>query len=198
MKKSVYAIVLAAGKSTRMQKQKLLLPFHSETIISKVVKTAMQAVNNNVVVVLGSHSEEVRRQTYNPDLKFILNPNYEKGMLSSVICGFNALPESAGAAMLFLGDQPHIPDTVPEQLIAAWNNSKKGIVIPTFSGKRGHPVLIETKYKQEIEHLNQDKGLKELMEKFSDDVLEVECRTPEVLRDIDTPADYKYEINKYK
>ncbi len=198
MKQSVYAIVLAAGKSTRMQKQKLLLPFQGETIIRKVINTAMQAVNSNIVVVLGSHSDEVRQQTNNPNLKFILNPNYETGMLSSVICGFSALPERAGAAMLFLGDQPHIPGSVPVQLIVAWNNSKKGIIIPTFSGKRGHPVLIETKYKQEIEQLNPEKGLKELMEKFSNDVLEVECQAPEVIRDIDTPDDYQYEINKNK
>lgn len=198
MKKTVYAIVLAAGKSTRMQKQKLLLPFKGETIIRMVVKTAMQAVDNNVIVVLGSHSEEVRRETNDPNLKFILNPNYETGMLSSVICGFSSLPESAGAAMLFLGDQPHIPESVPEQLIAAWNNSEKGIIIPTYSGKRGHPVLIETKYKHEIEHLNPEKGLKELMEKFDTDVLEVECQAPEIIRDIDTPDDYQNEINKIK
>lgn len=198
MNTAIWAIVLAAGKSTRMQKQKLLLPFQGETIIRKVVKTAMHAVHQNLVVVLGSHSEEIRKQAGNPDLKYILNPDYETGMLSSVICGFNALPENAGAAMLFLGDQPHIPNSVPAQLIAAWNQSEKGIIIPTFTGKRGHPVLIEIKYKQEIEHLNPDKGLKELMEKFSNDVYEVECQSPEVIRDIDTPADYQYEINKNK
>ena len=198
MKTAVWAIILAAGKSTRMQKQKLLLPYHSETIIGKVVKTAMHAVNHDVVVVLGSHSEEVRRQINNPKLTFIVNSNYETGMLSSVICGFNALPESAGAAMLFLGDQPQIPEFVPLQLIAASDNTEKGIIIPAFSGKRGHPVFIETKYKQEIENLNPAIGLKGLMEKFSNDVFEMECQAPEVLRDIDTPGDYQYEINKNK
>lgn len=198
MKKTVWAIILAAGKSTRMHKQKLLLPFQDESIISRVTKTAMHTVNQNVVVVLGSHREEIREHVGNLHLQFCVNPDYETGMLSSVICGFQALPEHAQAAILFLGDQPHIPNTVPDQIIKAWEKSGKGIIIPVFSGKRGHPVLIETKYKKEIEQLDHTQGLRALMEKFHDDVYEVECDAPEIIRDIDTPADYQYEINKNK
>lgn len=198
MKQEIWAIVLAAGKSTRMQEQKLLLPFHGETIIRKVVTKAMHAANGKVMVVLGSHSKEVREQAGSNGLEFCFNPVYESGMLSSVICGFDALPEDAKAAILFLGDQPQIPDTVPGRIMEAWKNSGKGIVIPVFTGKRGHPVLIETKYKKEIKQLDPNKGLKALMEKFNGDVHEVECNSPEITRDIDTPADYHFEINKNK
>ncbi|MFW6290637.1 MAG: NTP transferase domain-containing protein, partial [Mariniphaga sp.] len=65
MNKITWAIVLAAGKSTRMQKQKLLLPFGEETIIRKVVNTAIHAADGNVLVVLGSHSQEIREQINN-------------------------------------------------------------------------------------------------------------------------------------
>jgi CTP:molybdopterin cytidylyltransferase MocA len=68
--------------------------------------------------------------------------------------------------------------------------------MPMFYGRRGHPVLIETRYKTEIERLDPEKGLRALAEKFKDDVYEVDCNIPEILRDIDTPEEYQFEINK--
>jgi len=68
--------------------------------------------------------------------------------------------------------------------------------MPTFNGKRGHPVLKETEYKIEINRLDPGKGLRTLSEKFKDDVFEVECENPEILRDIDIPEEYENEINK--
>ena len=124
-----------------------------------------------------------------------MNQNYAEGMLSSVICGFRALPAEADAALVFLGDQPQIPGEVTRLVIEAWQNSGKGIIIPITNGRRGHPVLIETKYKSEIEKLNPEKGLRQLMEKFAEDVFEAECNLPEILRDIDTPEEYSREIN---
>ncbi len=194
--KNVWAIILAAGSSTRMHRQKLLLPFHGLSVIEKVVKIAADLLTHNVIVVLGSNSDEIRRQINNPNLNYCKNPNYSEGMLSSVICGFQALPGNAEAAVIFLGDQPHIPAAVPEQLLAAWKTSGKGIIIPTYSGKRGHPILIETKYKTDIEQLDKNKGLRNLMENFSSQIFEMECTAAEITRDIDTPEDYFYEINK--
>ncbi len=195
--KEIWAIILAAGASTRMKQQKLLLPFNGKTIIKTVVENVMQSVNSNVMVVVGSHREQIQEQIVNYPVKFCVNENYMDGMLSSVICGFRALPDDAKAALIFLGDQPQIPSPVTDLVISAWVRSRKGIIIPTFNGRRGHPALIETRYKTEIERLDPKKGLRALSEKFKDDVLEVECSIPEILRDIDTPEEYEYEINKY-
>jgi molybdenum cofactor cytidylyltransferase len=106
------------------------------------------------------------------------------------------LPKSASVALLFLGDQPQIPRTVTDKVIETWRRNNKGIVIPTFDGRRGHPGLFETKYVPEIEKLNPTKGLRTLSEKYKNDVLEVECNIPAILRDIDTPEEYQMEINK--
>jgi molybdenum cofactor cytidylyltransferase len=106
------------------------------------------------------------------------------------------LPDEAKAALIFLGDQPQIPSKATDLVISAWIQSKKGIIMPTFNGRRGHPVLIETRYKTEIERLDPEKGLRTLSEKFKHDVFEVECNIPEILRDIDTPEEYQYEIGK--
>jgi len=191
----IWAIILAAGASTRMKKQKLLLPFKGKTIIETVVENAARSVNSNVVVVLGSHQEQIRRQIENFDIKLCVNENYQDGMLSSVICGFSALPEDAKAALIFLGDQPQIPSLVTNLVVAAWKESGRGIVIPTVKQRRGHPVLIETKYKQEIKKLDHKKGLRTLSEQNKNDVYEMKCLIPEILRDIDTPEDYEMEIN---
>ena len=192
----IWAILLAAGASTRMKQQKLLLPFNEKTIIETVVENVAQSVNSNILVVLGSHREQIRKQIENYPVKYCVNENYLDGMLSSVICGFRALPDEAKAALIFLGDQPQIPSKVTDLVIENWIQSKKGIIMPTFNGRRGHPALIETRYKTEIERLDPEKGLRSLSEKFKDDVFEVECNIPEILRDIDTQEEYQYEINK--
>jgi len=144
---------------------------------------------------LGSHREESQQQCGRKPLHFCVNENYMDGMLSSAICGFRALPASANAALIFLGDQPQIPSQVAGLVIDTWLQSKKGIIMPTFNSRRGHPVLIETRYKTEIEKLDPNKGLRTLSEIFKKDVAEVECDVAEILHDIDTPEEYE-EISK--
>jgi molybdenum cofactor cytidylyltransferase len=194
----IWAIILAAGASTRMKKQKMLLPFMDSTIIETVIQNANHAVGKNIMVVLGSHHDEIARQIQHQDVKTCSNENFMSGMLSSVICGFRALPETAKAALVFLGDQPQISGVVAKKVMDAWIKSGKGIVIPVFDGKRGHPALIETKYKIDIENLNPEKGLRSLYQKITNDINEVECNSPEILRDIDTVEDYKMEIELNK
>jgi molybdenum cofactor cytidylyltransferase len=194
--KEIWAIILAAGASTRMKQQKLLLPFNGKTIIETVVENVARSVSSNILVVLGSHREQIQEQLVNSAVKIGVNENYMDGMLSSAICGFRALPGEAKAALIFLADQPQIPAQVTDLVIKAWIESGKGIVIPTFNGRRGHPVLIETRYKADIERLDPEKGLRVLSEKFKNDMFEMECSIPEILRDIDTPEDYENEINK--
>ncbi len=192
----IWAIILAAGASTRMKRQKLLLPYNEKTIIETVVENVATVIGSNIMVVLGSHSEEIKSSILKQKVHFCVNENYLNGMLSSAICGFRALPRETKAALVFLGDQPQIPPRATDLVIEAWMKSKKGIVMPTFNGRRGHPVLIETHYKSEIEKLDPELGLKTLSVKYKDDVFEVECEIPEILRDIDTPKEYQFEINK--
>jgi len=192
----VWAIVLAAGKSTRMKQQKLLMPFNGKTIVETVIGKIRPVLKSNILVVLGSHHDEISRIINRLQVKSCFNKNFENGMLSSVICGFNSLPENADAALVFLSDQPQISTEVIQSVINAWNQSEKGIVIPTFNRKRGHPVLIETGYTAEINRLDPEKGLRQLMQKNADDIFEVETEGAEILRDIDTPEDYELEIKK--
>jgi CTP:molybdopterin cytidylyltransferase MocA len=83
-------------------------------------------------------------------------------------------------------------------VIDAYLSSGKGIVIPVYKDRRGHPLLIDIKYSNEIEKLNPDKGLRTLAQMFSDDVLEVDTNESGVLRDFDTFEQYKKGINQIK
>ncbi len=194
--KSVCAIILAAGASTRMKTQKMLLPFYGKTIVETVVDKALK-VAENVVVVLGSHKDEIAEKLAGRNISIVVNENYLLGMLSSVICGFQNLHKNVNAVLIFLGDQPLVPCEAAEMVISNWEKTGKGIVIPTFSGKRGHPVLIETRFRNEIEKLDIEKGLRQLMEIRKNDILEVDCPFPEILRDIDTPEEYEKESKSY-
>lgn len=192
----IWGIVLAAGSSRRMKKQKLLLPFKGKTIIKTVIDNIIPALQTNIVVVLGANRNEISKEISKFQVKLVENRNHLSGMLSSVICGIGSLPESSKAVLIYLGDQPQIETDVTFKVVDAYKKSGKGIVIPVYKGKRGHPVLIDMKYRSQIKQLDPEKGLRQLMEKFKADVYEIECGKPEILRDIDTPQDYNFETNK--
>jgi len=192
----VWAIVLAAGMSTRMETQKLLLPFAGKTVVGKVVENILNSGIDRVMVVLGANHDEISEALKSWPVKTIWNENYPEGMHTSVISGVKALPSNAQAALIFLGDQPFIPEKVVRKVVEAWKISGKGIVIPLFNGKRGHPTLYDMKYQTEITNLDPTMGLRSVALKFPEDTCEVETFCPEIVRDIDTKSDYLNEINK--
>jgi len=202
-KRSVMSVVLAAGKSTRMNQQKLLMPWKGKTIIEHVVKTIQSSTTEEVVVVLGSHHEKIMKTLRYLHPIFAENEDYEAGMLSSIQIGIKNLPEHAQAVLIQLGDQPMIHTETINRLIEVFQTGSKGIVLPSYNGKRGHPLLIDLKYRNEIDHLNPKKGLRELLYKYPQDIEEVEVDTSTILTDIDTPDDYrrehlKSELNQLK
>ena len=115
-------------------------------------------------------------------------------MLSSVQCGFEALSSSASAGMILLGDQPMVQTLVIDKLIESFLKSRKGIIIPVYNKKRGHPVLIDTRYLLKINNLDTGRGLRQLMEENPEDIYEMEVETNTILKDIDTIEDYKREL----
>jgi len=185
-----WAIILAAGSSTRMGTQKLLLPYRESSIIETVVDNVLASKVDRVLVVLGADHAEVTRALHGKPVDFCNNKAHASGMLSSVLCGFRALPEEANIALVFLGDQPEISPQVTNAVIDAYNEDIRGIVIPVYNHRRGHPLLIDLKYRRDINKLDLEKGLRSLMHLFPEDVLEVEVDHPGILVDIDTREDY--------
>jgi molybdenum cofactor cytidylyltransferase len=192
----IWAIVLAAGESRRMRTQKLLLPFGETTVIEAVIRTALDSDADGALVVLGADWGKVRSVLQSYPLTFAVNKDYRMGMLSSIQAGFRALPGDAEAAVLMLGDQPAVPSSVINDLVAYYRESSRGIVIPVYGGRRGHPVLIETAYRSEILGLDPKIGLRQLVHAHPEDILEVEVSTPAVLSDMDLPADYRQAVSR--
>jgi molybdenum cofactor cytidylyltransferase len=118
-------------------------------------------------------------------------------MLSSIQTGFRALPPEAEAAVVMLGDQPFLPPPVVDQVIRGYRESRKGIVIPVFRTRRGHPVLVDLKYRDEVLALDPADGLRRLMRDHPEDIAEVEVDDANILRDLDTPEDYAETKNKF-
>jgi molybdenum cofactor cytidylyltransferase len=192
----ICAILLAAGESRRMGRPKMLLPFGQKTIVEHILDTILASKADKILVVLGSHREKIFDKIKNMPVQTVINHHFEKGMLSSIQAGFEFLPQDTAAALVCLGDQPLIPFSVLDNLIAAYEQTQKGIVLPTYGKRRGHPILIDLEYKQEILGLSPDIGLRALVHNHPQDVHEVAVDTPHILKDIDNPEDYERELEK--
>ena len=192
----ICALVLAAGESRRMGATKLLLPFGDKTIIKHIVDNINQSKADKILVVLGSHREEILSEMADRPVLTVINHRYQEGMLSSIQTGFESLPAETSAVLVCLGDQPLIPHTVIDRLIAAYDQTHKGIVLPVYHKRRGHPILIDIKHKQYVLNLSPDIGLRALVHNHPQDVQEVEVDTPHILKDIDKPEDYARELKK--
>ncbi|HYA49049.1 MAG TPA: nucleotidyltransferase family protein [Burkholderiales bacterium] len=192
----IWAVVLAAGESRRMRTQKLLLPYGGTTIIEAVVRAALDSKADEALVVLGADRGKIKEALRSYPVTFAVNRDYRSGMLSSIQAGFDALPAEAEAAVVLLGDQPDIPSAVIDDLVCNYRENDRGIIIPVYQGRRGHPLLVRTGYRQEILGLDPAVGLRQLVHAHPEDVLEVEVASPAVLKDMDTPGEYKKLASK--
>jgi molybdenum cofactor cytidylyltransferase len=190
----IWAIILAAGESKRMGEPKMLLPFGGKTIIEAVTESVVSSEVEGSLVVVGAERERIEEKIKDYGIKIVFNPDFRSGMLSSVQCGFKAVPEGIRAVLVVLGDQPRISSGIINQLIEASKKTGKGIVLPVFEGERGHPVIIDMKYREEVENLRPDIGLRGTVYSHPEDILEVEVDTASILKDIDDAADYKREL----
>lgn len=199
MKKRICALVPAAGMSSRMGSPKQLLPFGEKTVLQTVVDTLLEANLDGILVVLGHRADAVRDSLAERPVLFHLNPDYRNGMFTSILSGLAALEKSADAALIALGDQPNVRASVVRKVAAAYRKGNKGIVVPIYRGKRGHPALVDLgRYLSEIRSLTGEDGLKPVMRGNPDDTLEVAVADEGVLRDIDTPEEYRAELDRIR
>jgi molybdenum cofactor cytidylyltransferase len=190
----ICAIVLAAGSSSRMGTQKLLLPFGKATVITHIVEQILASKIENVNVVVGHQPDEIRKELSGKPIEIVLNREYQSGMLSSVRAGLRDIPKYCEAMFVILGDQPSITTELIDKMIQAFYSSEKKIIVPLHSGKRGHPILFSKIYSDEILTKYDDAGLRGILQAHSDDVYEMEVLSPGVLSDMDYPEDYKREL----
>jgi len=187
----IQAIILAAGKSERMGRVKPLLPWGKRTLIEAIIDRVARSRAKEVLIVLGAARDDIEPVIAKYHVGRVFNPDFARGMLSSIQRGLEAVPRDVQAVLFFLGDQPAPSAAIINRLIDAYELTGKGIVLPVCGGRRGHPVLIDLKYRNEIRALDPGIGLKQLMRNHPEDIFEVRTRSPRVLHDIDTPEDYE-------
>jgi len=188
----IAAIILAAGKSERMGCPKALLPFGDSTFLQHLYDLLKKSSLGEVRVVLGAQAGEIKAGINVPERDIVINPDYEKGMLSSFQAGLAALKEAAPEAVILCPvDHPNIPLSLIELIISSFRSSKAEIVIPTREGRRGHPALFAGSLFGDLLSAPLDVGARHVVHKYPEKVLEVETDEPGVIQDIDAPEDYR-------
>ena len=190
----ICAVVLAAGLSRRMGVQKLLLPFGGKTVIAHIVDQLLASTVDEVHVIVGHQAENISAELSGRAIFIVNNPNYKSGMLSSVRCGLANLPEKCRAVLVVLGDQPSVTTELIDQMIRTFATTEKSILVPLYKGKRGHPILFSSHYRDEILTHYGDVGLRGLLHNHSDDIYELTVSNASVLCDMDYPEDYQREL----
>lgn len=188
------ALVPAAGMSTRMGRNKLLLSFKGKPLIAHALDTLLASAVDEIIVVLGYEADQVRAAIGERRVRFVENRNYHEGLGSSVHAGFAAIPAQASAIMVYLADQPLLEPGDANFLIRAFaeaGKTNKSIVVPLFRGQRGNPVIMNSSYKASILAIAGETGCRRVIKQNPDQVLTVEMETDHVVRDIDTMEEYE-------
>ena len=199
----ISGILLAAGLSTRMGEPKQLLPFRGSTIIQTVVNNMLQAKFDEVIVILGHCADRIQPVINDLPVKTVINPNYHDGMLTSVQAGVRSIHNITDcnqfAFSIMLVDQPLISSAVIDNVIDAYISNDKGIVLPSYKNRRGHPVIFNKKYVNEILKLGSDsEGVRTLYKLHTNDIHYVNVDTNAILRDIDNKEDYKNILSAHE
>jgi molybdenum cofactor cytidylyltransferase len=187
--RKVAAVILAAGRSTRMGgPNKLLAELGGKTLVRIVAEQALASKASEVIVVTGHQAAEVEKSLAGLKVRFVRNPGFADGLASSVKAGISAVPEDADAAVVCLGDMPLIDADLIDRLIEAFAPDRGGLIaLPVSNGRRGNPVLWSRRFFKELMTLDGDIGARHLIAKHGEAVAEVPVEGRGAFLDIDTP-----------
>ncbi|MCK2126605.1 NTP transferase domain-containing protein [Thauera aromatica] len=186
----VAALVLAAGRSTRMgAENKLLLPVDGVPMALRAVMAARASRATSVTVVLGHEAGAVEAALAGSGAGFARNPDPAQGMSSSLRVGITALADDIDAVVVLLGDMPRISAAHVDRLIEAFDPAQPAIIVPEHRGRRGNPVLWPRAFFAEMCALTGDQGARGLLERHPERVVRVAVDDEAIFIDVDRPAD---------
>ncbi len=184
----VAALILAAGRSSRMGTNKLLVELDGKSLIAHAVDAALGSRARPIIVVTGHESEAIRIALDDRDLIAVHNPDYGEGLSSSLRTGLAALPPDATGVVVCLGDMPGITHDLINRLIDSFiDTQSNGIIVPAYHGRRGNPVLWARRFFPALGRLTGDTGGKQMIGAEPGAVIECPVDDDGVLNDIDTP-----------
>ena len=186
----ISAILLAAGQSKRMGgENKLTKKIQGVPLIKHSVKNILAASIDELIIVLGYQKEIIEKLIdKNKKIKFVFNKDFESGMASSIKAGLNHLSNNSEAFFICLGDMPMINQDVYNQLIKSRNN--KEIIVPTYKGQQGNPILFSKSMKSIIISIEGDIGAKKILEQNKDKILKVKIDDINIAKDFNTKDNF--------
>src|SRR5206468_4302660 len=183
----ISAIVLAAGTSSRMGSPKPLLTLDGRPLLERVLETVRDAAVDDIVVVLGHEADRVRDGVSFDGAHVVVNPAYIEGMSTSLQAGVRAADPRSDGFLIVLGDQPFVQSATINTLIERRNGSQAKILIPTYGGARGNPVLLDRSLSEDVQSITGDQGCRAIFGHHTRGILEVPVDDPGILVDLDTP-----------
>lgn len=203
---TIAAIILAAGRSSRMQEghHKLLLPLGEQSVVAHVVAVTRVSQARPLLVVTGYRSDEIRASLaeYTSSLAFVENPQHREGMSTSIHTGIRALQasplfETIDGALIVLGDQPLITSQMLDTLIDAKQGTGKLIITSLFNGKRMSPTLFDKSLFPELLEITGDEGGRVVLERHRSDIARVEHSDESASIDVDTLEAYQQVVAEW-
>ena len=190
----ISAILLAAGKSTRMiNENKLSKKFKNIPLINHAIENILNSNIEELIIVLGFEKEIISNLIKKNDkVKIIFNKNYETGIASSIKAGLNHLSKETEYFFICLGDMPMINKEIYNHLINFKN--KKDIIVPTYNNTQGNPILFSKSIKPIIMSIEGDLGAKKILEKNKDKILKVEIDNINITKDFNNKNDFNKNL----
>lgn len=184
---SIFALVLAAGESSRFGSTKQLTEYDGEALVARAIRLAEDVCGERTVLIVGNDWKKVLAACRPLRGFFLRNDNYQSGMASSIACGIKSVAQSADAVLLMMADQPLITAEHLNSLIGAWRGSPDDVVISEYSGVQGPPVIFAAQCFDSLMKLEGDQGARSLLSNPMYSVRSLAC--DEAAIDIDTLED---------
>jgi len=182
-------VILAAGRSFRMGRDKALIPVEETTWVGRLSKLFLKWLDP-VVVVVGHHAEDVA-EAAGEGTMVVRNREYDRGMLSSLQTGLRAVPADADGALFTLVDHPHLQPESLAAVIEAFQRERPPMVIPRFNGERGHPVAVRRDVIDQLLSLRPESSPKEVVRSHYPEARFLDLDDPAVTEDLDLPSDLR-------
>jgi len=190
----INAIVLAAGESKRMGKSKPLLRFNDKTFLDQIISTIGVSEVDRITVVLGAKAETIKNSIDLSGTNIVINKDYQKGQLSSLIAAIEDTPQETDAILVCLVDNPFITKEIINKIIAKFKETNNPIIVPVYNKKRGHPALFSRSLFSELLNAPKEQGARYVLHSNAEKILELETSESTILTGIDTPEDYRFQF----